>query len=153
MERVFRSVATLCSGIFFGATLYVSLVQHPAALETGTEFAARFFPEMYGRAAVMQASLASVGALAAFAAWFYGARPIVLAAVALLIGVIVFTLVVIRPVNEELISGAIDPSSARAAELLVRWGWLHWGRTILSGLAFAACLVAAPRFSHLPDGN
>lgn len=148
---MFRTVATLCSGIFFGAALYISLVQHPAALETGTEFAARFFPQMYGRAALMQASLATVGAGAAFAAWFFGARPVVLLAVALLIGVVLFTVVVIHPVNQELLGGEIDPSSARAAELLVRWGWLHWTRTVLSGLAFAACLVAAPRFAQQPE--
>jgi hypothetical protein len=37
--------------VFFGAALYNSLVQHPAALETGTDFAARFFRSMYARAA------------------------------------------------------------------------------------------------------
>jgi hypothetical protein len=55
--------------VFFGAALYISLVQHPAALETGNDFAARFFPPMYGRASVLQASLAVIGCMAAIAAW------------------------------------------------------------------------------------
>jgi hypothetical protein len=68
MLEAVKLLATLCCGVFFGAALYISLVQHPAALETGNEFAAHFFPPMYGRAAAMQASLAVVGCAAAIAA-------------------------------------------------------------------------------------
>jgi len=149
---MFRSIATLCSGIFFGAALYISLVQHPAVLSTGTEFAARYFPEMYSRAALLQASSALLGALSALAAWFYGARPIVLVAVLLQASIVLFTIVVVAPVNRELVGGSIDPTSQRAAELLIHWGWLHWARTIAGGLAFAACLMAAPRtLAYSPD--
>ncbi len=47
-------VATLSCGVFFGAALYVRLVQHPATLETGPDFASRFFAPMYRRAATLQ---------------------------------------------------------------------------------------------------
>ena len=77
MLEAVKLLATLCCGVFFGAALYISLVQHPAALETGNEFAARFFPPMYGRAAAMQASLAVVGCAAAIAAWLRGRGPLV----------------------------------------------------------------------------
>jgi hypothetical protein len=73
MVKVTKLLATFCCGVFFGAALYISLVQHPAALETGNDFAARFFSPMYEGAAVLQASLASVGCAAAFAAWLRGA--------------------------------------------------------------------------------
>ena len=73
MLEVTKIVATLCCGVFFGAVLYISLVQHPATLEMGSDFAARFFPPMYGQAAVVQASLAVVGCAAAVAAWLRGA--------------------------------------------------------------------------------
>ena len=43
MLEVTKLFATLCCGVFFGAALYISPVQHPAALETGNDFAARFF--------------------------------------------------------------------------------------------------------------
>jgi len=144
MERFWRAVATLFTGVFFGAALYISLVQQPAALRTGTEFAARFFPEMYARAAVLQAGSALIGAFAALAAWYYGSRGVVLIAVPLLLGIVLFTLVVVAPVNHELLDGGVDPQSERAAELLARWGWMHWCRTIAGGLAFAACLLATP---------
>ena len=57
MLEVTKILAIFCCGVFFGAALYISLVQHPAALETGNDFAARFFPLMYRRAAILQANL------------------------------------------------------------------------------------------------
>jgi len=38
-----KLLATFCGDVFFRAALYISLVQHPAALETGQDFAVRFF--------------------------------------------------------------------------------------------------------------
>jgi hypothetical protein len=140
MREVTKLLATLCSGVFFGASLYISLVQHPAALETGNDFAARFFPLMYGRAAVLQASLASVGSAAAIAAWFTGAGRLWLGAAVLLGSVVPFTLVIIKPVNDVLLQGG-DVSGVELGALLVRWGYLHWVRTVASGLAFLLCLV------------
>jgi hypothetical protein len=68
MLEVTKILAIFCCGVFFRAALYVSLVQHPAALETGLDFAARFFGPMYGRAAIFQASLALIGCAAVVAA-------------------------------------------------------------------------------------
>src|SRR2546425_3540788 len=148
-----KALATLCCGVFFGAAAYISLVQHPAALETGGEFAAHFFPPMYGRAAVMQASLAVIGTAVALAAYFLGAGRAWLLAAVLLVSVIPFTLLVIDPVNQQL--KMIDPSADRTVELLIRWGRLHWVRTVASGLSFIVCLVAieqrAARSQRLGD--
>jgi Domain of unknown function (DUF1772) len=141
MREVIKTLATLCCGVFFGAALYISLVQHPAALEAGNDFAARFFPPMYGRAAVMQASLAVIGCVAAFVAWLTGAGRLWLAAAVLLGSVVPFTLVAMKPVNDALLQGT-DASTVELDALLVRWGYLHWARTVASGLAFVTCLVA-----------
>jgi hypothetical protein len=140
MREVTKLLATFCCGVFFGAALYISLVQHPAALETGSDFAARFFSPMYERAAVLQAGLASVGCAAGIAAWLRGGGPMWLAAAVLLGSVIPFTLVVIKPVNDALLQGG-DVSAVELSTLLVRWGYLHWARTVASGLAFLFCLV------------
>jgi hypothetical protein len=144
LNDVTKLLATLCCGVFFGAALYISLVQHPAAIETGTDFAARFFPPMYGRAAILQASFASVGCAAAFAAWLRRASPIWLAAAVLLGSVVPFTLAVIQPVNDALLHGG-DVSGVELGAHLVRWGYLHWVRTVASGLAFLLCLVGVRR--------
>jgi hypothetical protein len=132
--------ATFCCAVFFGAALYISLVQHPAALQTGTDFALRFFPPMYNRAAMLQASLAVSGALAAY---LLGSGRIWLAAGIPILMVIPITLLVIDPVNQQLKS--IDPIGVRAMELLNQWGRLHWLRTIASGISFVLCLAGLSR--------
>jgi Anthrone oxygenase len=65
--------------------------------------------------------------------------------IAVLIGSAVpFTLIVITPVNDALFQGK-ELALAELAALLTRWGYLHWARTIASGLAFVACLVDVVR--------
>lgn len=144
MLEITKLVATLCCGAFFGAALYVSLVQHPAMLETGNDFAMRFFPPMYGRAAIVQAGLAVAGCIAGVLAWLRSAGRWWLVAAVLLGSVVPFTLIVIRPVNDALLLGG-DISAIEVDALLVRWGYLHWARTVASGLAFVTCLVAIVR--------
>jgi uncharacterized membrane protein len=139
---VIEFVATFCCGVFFGAALYISLVQHPAALETGVDFAGRFFGPMYRRAAALQASLALVGFAAGVAAW-WNVGGLWLAAAVLLVSAVPFTLIVIKPVNDALLAG--DRGVEAYTALLIRWGRLHWLRTAASGLAFAACLCALTR--------
>jgi Domain of unknown function (DUF1772) len=139
MLEITKLLATFCCGVFFGAALYISLVQHPAALETGYDFAARFFRPMYRRAAILQASLALIGCAAALAAWLSGAGRLWLAAAVLIGSVVPFTLFVIKPVNNALLQDKVVASEVSA--LLIRWGHLHWARTAVSGAAFAACLV------------
>ena len=140
LRTVAEVVATFCCGVFFGAAAYISLVEHPAGLETGSDFAVRFFAPMYRRAAIMQASLAVLGAVAALAAYFFGARRSWLLAAVMIASVVPFTLLVVEPLNEQI--KVLDPSAERAMELLTRWGRLHWVRTVASGAAFVICLVA-----------
>jgi Anthrone oxygenase len=140
MIKVATLLATLCCGVFFGAALYVSLVQHPAALETGNDFATRFFPPMYRRAAILQASLALVGCASGIAAWLSGAGRLWLVAAVLIGSAVPFTLIVIKPVNDALLQGHLLPAD-ELGRLLVRWGYLHWARTVASGLASLLYLV------------
>jgi hypothetical protein len=142
-RRLAEMCATLCCGAFFGAAAYVSFVQHPAALETGAELATRFFTPMYARAALMQASLAVAGTAAALAAYFLGSGRIWLAAGVLILSVVPFTLIIVAPVNHQLME--MDPTDARAWELLVRWGRLHEFRTLASGISVVLCLIGRRR--------
>jgi uncharacterized membrane protein len=143
-RRLAEMCATLCCGVFFGAAAYISLAQQPAALETGAEFATRFFAPMYARASLMQASLAIGGSAAALAAYLLGSGRLWLVTAALILIVVPFTLFVVAPVNEQL--KAVDPTDARALELLIQWGRLHWFRTLASGLSFMLCLVGLGRW-------
>jgi hypothetical protein len=57
-------VAVLAAGLFAGAAIYVSAVEHPARLSCGPELAVREFAPSCKRGTVMQASLAVLGCVA-----------------------------------------------------------------------------------------
>ena len=147
MLNLIALVATFSCGVFFGASLYISIVQHPAALETGNEFAARFFRPMYRRAAVLQATLAIVACVAAFAAWLGGADHLWLGSAILIGSVVPFTVIVIKPVNDALLQNG--DVTLEIGSLLKRWGSLHWARTVASGLAFLLCLIGFMSLAEL----
>jgi hypothetical protein len=136
-------VAALCAGLFAGAAIYISVVEHPARLSCGTALALREFAPSYRRATFMQASLAVTGCVAGL--WSAWARQDAWVAVAALLlgGVVPYTLLVILPTNHQLLDPALDPASPRATALLVRWGRLHLARSILSSLAFVLFFLRA----------
>jgi hypothetical protein len=133
---LFEALATLCAGLFAGAALYITFVEHPARLECGTELAATEFGPSYRRATLMQASLAAVGLGAGLMAWAQGRGLAVLLGGLLLGGVIPFTLLAILPTNKRLLDPGLDRGSAEAAAHLARWGRLHAVRSALGTLAF-----------------
>ena len=104
MRQVAEFIAVLACGLFAGAALYVSLVEHPARMECGVELAVTEFRPSYRRATVMQASMAGVGLLSSIAAWFAGAGFLWVVGGVLLGSVIPFTLIVILPTNNQLLS-------------------------------------------------
>ena len=133
---ILELVALLCTGLFAGAAIYVSLVEHPARLECGPALAIAEVAPSYRRASVLQASLAVGGCLAAVAAWTQGSTTPVLTAGLLLGSAVPFTLIVILPTNKRLLDAGLDRGSPEAAALLARWGWLHVVRSVVSGVAF-----------------
>ena len=133
---ILECVALLCTGLFAGAAIYITAVEHPARLEGDIRLAITQFRPSYRRAAVMQATLAAVGFLAAVGAWLGTRDGIVLAAGLLQGAVIPLTLIVIWPTNKRLLDRGLDPDSPEVALLLARWGRLHAVRSALAGLAF-----------------
>ena len=132
MPRIFELLALLCAGLFAGAAVYISTVEHPARMSCGTMLATTEFAPSYRRATVLQASLAAWGCLSAIAAWLLAAPAVWLLGGVLLGAVIPFTLVVILPTNKGLLDPALDKDSPRAEQLLRRWGKLHAVRSWLS---------------------
>ena len=61
MRQIAEFFAALACGLFTGAAVYVSLVEHPARMECGVEIAATEFSPSYRRGSVMQATLAAGG--------------------------------------------------------------------------------------------
>ncbi len=145
MDIVLQLIATLSAGLFAGAATYVTFVEHPARLQCGTSLAVTEFGPSYKRAAAMQAPLAAVGFLSGTAAWLTGASILWAAGGLLLAATVMVTLIVIFPTNKQLLDPALDKESPHAKQLLVRWGWLHALRTILSVVAFVMFLILKGR--------
>ncbi|MDA7722943.1 DUF1772 domain-containing protein [Pseudomonadales bacterium] len=89
---ILEVIALFSSGTFFGAALYISLAQHPAALEADTSIGGRFFPPMYKRAAPLQIALAVAGTIAGLVAWYLSGSMLWLIGALLLASVIPITL-------------------------------------------------------------
>ncbi len=124
--------ATLSSGLFTGAAVYINLVEHPARMQTGIRPALAEFAPSYKRATVTQVSLAILGFLGALIAWRSRSDARWLVGGGLLVSVVPFTALVILPTNKKL----LDPTTANdvdlAEKLLDRWGKLHAVRSVLS---------------------
>ncbi len=133
-------VATLASGIFAGAAVYINFVEQPARLSCGIELAVREWRPSYKRGTLMQAPLAVIGSLAALVSWWFDRGLAWLVGGLLLLLIIPFTLVIILPTNKRLESPELDLRSEEAGSLLRRWGRLHAVRSILSGVAFVIFL-------------
>ena len=140
MRQIAEFIAVLACGLFAGASVYVSLVEHPARMECGVELAATEFPPSYRRGTILQATLAALGLLASVAAWLAGATFWWLVSGVMLASVIPFTLIVILPTNKQLLNPALDKRSTQAGQLLARWGKLHAVRSALSALALLLLL-------------
>ena len=61
LQTLAQFLTVLSCGLFAGAAVYITLVEHPARMECGTELAATEFRPSYRRAAVMQACRTPLG--------------------------------------------------------------------------------------------
>ncbi len=131
----------MAAGVFTGAALYVTFVEHPARVSCGPALAVTEFAPSYARASVMQAPLAIIGAATGTARWWAGGGVGWLIGAALLGSAVPFTLLVILPTNNRLVDPSLDKTSAEASALLARWARLHAVRSATSLLAFALFLA------------
>ncbi|MBN4073824.1 hypothetical protein JYU18_01040 [bacterium AH-315-E07] len=73
MLATLQTLATLSTGLFAGAALYISLVEHPVRTILETQAAATQYAPSYKRATWMQAPLAIVGLLTGVLSYFLAA--------------------------------------------------------------------------------
>lgn len=136
------NLALLATGVFSGAAVYVSVVEHPVRTSDDPAHALMQWRPSYRRATMMQASLAVIGTALALIAWKNSAARAWLYGALCLGTVIPYTLLVMMPVKSRLMDDHLDPSSNEAKTLLDRWGRLHALRSFLGLVAFAFMLTA-----------
>jgi uncharacterized membrane protein len=146
MVHLIAGAAVLSCTLFTGAAIYINLVEHPARLSCGTEAAARQWAPSYRRATVMQATLALLAAVTGVVTWFHGEGIAWLWGGLLILAVVPFTLLVIRPTNDRLLVPGRDLASAETRQLLERWGRLH---AVRSALSLAASIVYIYALAHI----
>ena len=135
-------IATIAAGLFAGAAIYITAVEHPARMSCGTELALREFAPSYKRATVMQAAREGAGCLTGLVAAWQRGDPVVAIGAVLIGAVVPFTLIGIFPTNARLLDPALDPHGAEAAQLLQKWGRLHAVRSALSAVAFLLLITS-----------
>ncbi len=136
-------LALFFCGTFFGAAVYISIVQHPAAMKAGVPVAETFFPPMYGLAAPMQITCALGGTVGGLIQWYLSGDLLWAIGAVFLVFVIPFTLIVLKPINDQLLNSDAQRTESETEDLLKQWAPRHWVRSIASGLSFAAYLWAS----------
>jgi Anthrone oxygenase len=142
---VIELVAVLACTLFTGAAIYITAVEHPARLSCGTEIAATQWAPSYKRATVMQAPLAIIGGLFGLIRGVQGGGLLWITPALLILSVVPFTLIVIRPTNDRLLDAGLDRTSNEARLLLRSWGHLHAVRSVVSALASVLFIWAVVR--------
>lgn len=135
-------LALTAASLFTGAALYISRAEHPARLGLSEAAALAQWQPSYKRAVPMQAGLALLSAALGLWAWFDTRNALLLAGAVLILAVVPFTLFVIMPTNKRLMAALPEEAGPELRPLLVKWGTLHWVRTLLGLAATLAFLVA-----------
>jgi hypothetical protein len=135
-------LSLIVAAMFFGAAFYVNIVEHPARLSLDDRAALAEWKPAYKRGTAMQAPLAILGFVLGLVAWWLTARAGFLIGALAMIAPWPWTLLVIKPVNDQLLATGSDKAGPPSRALLVRWGGLHAVRTALGAVAAIAFLAA-----------
>jgi hypothetical protein len=135
-------LALVVAAIFFGAAFYVNVVEQPARLSLDDRAALAEWKPAYRRGTAMQAPLAIIGFVLGLVAWRLTAHAGFLIGALAMIAPWPWTLLVIKPINDQLLATEPDKAGPPSRTLLVRWGTLHAARTALSAIAAVAFLSA-----------
>src|SRR5712692_8766238 len=118
------ALALAASALFAGAALYVSVSEQPARLTLDDRALLTQWQPSYKHGAAMQAPLALIGCILGLIAWWQTGAWQWLAGAIVLVSAWPYTLVVIRPTNDELMGTQLPDAGARSITLIEKWGRL-----------------------------
>src|SRR5215470_14234090 len=136
-------LALLVAAVFAGVAIYVSACEHPARLKLDPRAMLTQWKPAYRHGAAMQASLALIGTILGVAAWWQGGHWLWLVGAVALILPWPWTLLVIKPTNDELLATGLNDAGPRSQALIEKWGRLHAARTALGVLAAVLYFTAS----------
>ncbi|MPY69002.1 MAG: DUF1772 domain-containing protein [Alphaproteobacteria bacterium] len=138
-------LALLTASVFLGAASYITVAEHPARLGLDSRAALAQWAPAYKRGFAMQASLALVSGFLGFAAWWESGNLLWALGAVTILANWPYTLLVVMPVNHRLERMQPEQASSETHSLLIRWGRLHTGRSVLGAIATVIYLLAALR--------
>ena len=142
---IFGLLALTIAALFTGAAIYINAAEHPARLKLDDGALLTQWKPSYSNGKMMQAALAAAGGAFGLLAFFFGKWnwdwKWIVGAV-LIAGNWPYTLYLIMPTNEKLMAADPATPSHEVRPLMIRWGWLHAGRSALGALATLMFLVA-----------
>ncbi len=133
----------LLSAVVFGIAFAASAIVHPAMLRVSRAAAVEIFTPFFKLSFRWQLPLSVLATVTALTAAYLSSNWYWLLGVVLMHANGPYTAKAMMPTNRRLMDKSLDPSSDQAGTDLLRWGKLHFVRTVLNGLAFIVFLALA----------
>jgi hypothetical protein len=145
VSTVAGQLALIVASVFTGAAIYVNVAEQPARLNLNDRSLLVEWKPAYKRGFAMQAPLAIVGFLLGVAAWWQTGDPWWFLGALVLVANWPYTMLVIMPTNNRLMS--LDPAQAgpESRALIETWAKLHAVRSALGIVATGIFVVASLR--------
>jgi hypothetical protein len=137
------SLALTVAAMFSGAAIYVIVCEQPARLRLDDRSLLAEFKPSYTHGAALQAPLSLLGCVLGLVAWWQLHDWRWLAGAIAIVAPWPWTLLVIRPVNNELLATDLSKAGPSTRALIGKWGRLHLGRVALGVIATILFLWAS----------